>query len=221
MTEAKHNTLTATTRTATKKDVAELRKQDIIPGVVYGHGLENQIIQLEKKALRDAYRENGESTLIDLVVDDKPAIPVLIHDMSWDTLTDAIQHVDFFAVNMNEKINAEVVVHFVGIAPAVKDLNGTLVKNRDHIAIKCLPGDLISEVEVYLTSLANFEDSIHISDLQFPEAVEVLDAPELTLATVAPPRTAEEIAALDEDVTEDVEAVEGASEETAEEETKE
>ena len=213
MTASDQLKLNAKSRTVTKKQVSELRSQGVVPAVLYGHGLENRLVQIDLKEFAALYAINGESTLVDLVVDEQAAVPVLIHDVTRDTITNVIQHVDFYAVNMSEKVHAEVVVHFVGVSPAVKDLNGVLVKNRDHIAIKCLPGDLVAEVEVDLGALATFEDSIHIEDIILPDTVEVLDSPTLTVATVTPPRTEEELAALDEEVTVDVDSVEGAAEE--------
>ena len=205
-------TLQATTREQRKKQVRALRKESLVPGVVYGHGQNNQHITLKSKELIDVYRLTGESTLLDLAIDEGTPLKVLVQSIDRNGITDDIEHVDFYAVNMKEAIHTEVPLVFVGEAPAVRELNGVLVKNRDHVAIKCLPNDLISEYEIDVSGLATFEDAIHVSDVKLPDTIEVLDEPELTIATVSPPRTEEELASLDEQVSEDISQVEGAAE---------
>lgn len=216
MSEKQEIRLEAQTRTHEKKHVRQLREQGIIPAVVYGHGAENRNVQVKLQDLERVYKNAGENTLIELAVDGKDTIPVLIHDVSHDAITDYIQHVDFYAVNMKEKIHAEVVLHFVGIAPAVKELGGTLVKSKDYIAVKCLPEDLISEQEIDISVLKTFEDSIYVKDVSFPNTIEVLDDDEEVLASVAPPRTEEELAELNQAVSEDISKVEGVADKPAE-----
>lgn len=220
MTNTETVTLNVTTRTERKKKVAELRNEGIVPGVLYGHNRENQVIQVEAKALLSAYQQSGENTLLNLTVDGSPAVQVLIHQVDRNYITHEIEHVDFFAVNMKEEVNAEVILHFVGEAPAVKAHGGVLVKNRDHITIKCLPENLISEMEVDISVLSTFEDSIHVKDLSFPDTVTVLDDSAELVINVSPPRTEEELAALEETVNEDVSAVAGVESEAATDETK-
>ncbi len=209
MSEKQEIRLEAQTRTHEGKKVRQLREQGIVPAVVYGHSKESKNIQLKLRDLERAYKNAGENTLIDLVVDNDSPIRVLIHDVSHDAISDYIQHVDFYAVNMSEKIHAEVVLHFVGISPAVKEAGGTLMKTKDSIEIKCLPQDLISEKEVDISALKTFEDAIHVRDIEFPASVEVLDDSEEILASVAPPRSEEELAELNQTVTEDISKVEG------------
>lgn len=218
MSEKHAISLAAQSRTHQKKQVSHLRKAGIIPGVVYGHGKDTQSVQIKLFDIDRIYKSAGESTLIDLSIDEQSPIKVLIHDIAHDIITDTIQHVDFYAVNMKEKIHAEVVLHFIGVSQAVKEAGGTLVKNKDHIAIKCLPQDLISEKEIDIASLGTFEDVIHVSDITFPEGIEVLDEPENVIALVTPPRTEEELAELNQVVTEDVSAVEGIADKPADEE---
>lgn len=207
--------LSAELREATRKSVAELREKGLIPGVVYGHEVENQMVQVPLKALQDAYSAAGESTLVNLTIGDQAAVPVLIHDVEYEPLTHVLQHVDFYVVNMKEEVTAEVPLNFVGVSMAVKSMGGVLVKTKDHLTIKCLPQDLLSEIEVDISSLATFDDVIHVSDISVSDKVEVQDTPEDLVATVSAPRTAEELAELDSEVNEDVSSVEGAEEKKA------
>jgi large subunit ribosomal protein L25 len=131
MLEKQEIRLEAQSRTHEGKKVRQLREQGIVPAVVYGHGKTSHNVQIKLRDLDRVYKNAGENTLVDLVIDNESPIRVLIHDVSHDVITDYIQHVDFYAVNMHEKIHAAVVLHFVVIAPAVKEAGGTLVKTKD------------------------------------------------------------------------------------------
>ena len=209
MTNAEHLALKAATRTLRKKHVKALRSKRIIPGVVYGSKTQAQSIEMPLQDLTTVYSKGGESTLIDLSIDNQNPIKVVIQAIDRNFVSHDIEHVDFYAVDMAKTIHAEVILHFTGESPAVKGLGGTLVKNRDHITIKCLPQDLVSEITIDISGLKTFEDAIHINDLNLPNTVEILDAVDETIALVAPPRSEEELAALNEVASEDISKVEG------------
>lgn len=206
--------LNVTTRESRKKQVQQLRDQGIIPGIVYGHKKDNKIVQVALKDLQKAYREAGESSLIDLVIDAETPLKVVIHAIDKDHVTDAIQHVDFYAVTMTEKIHSEVMLNFIGEPPAVKTLGGIFVKNKDHLNIVCLPGALIKQLDVDCTILKTFDDVIYIKNIPLPDGVEIDGNVEDIVAVVTPPRSDEEIAALSQSVSEDVSKVEGVTKPT-------
>src|SRR5882672_4069706 len=120
--------IAATKREVTGKHVKKLRTAGKLPAVLYGHNVETQSIELAEKDFAKAFKTAGESTLINLVVDGKIQ-PVLIHDVQHHYLNDQAIHVDFYAVNMDEKLKVRVPIHLTGEAGAVKNLGGTLVKN--------------------------------------------------------------------------------------------
>jgi large subunit ribosomal protein L25 len=206
--------LQAQSRSVIGKKVAQLRADGITPGVVYGHGKETVSIQLEQVALDKIYAQAGRGSLINLTIDNQPAIPVVIQELSRNRLTDAAEHVDFHAVRMDQTITAQVSLIFAGESAAVKAMGGTFVKNKDHITVKCLPSQLIKELTIDISTLATFEDSIKINSLKLPDGVQVMDQPDDIIALVKPPRTDEELAALNSSVTEDVSKVEGVVKET-------
>ena len=185
-----------------------LRNESQVPGVVYGAGIDSMNIAVDHNTLVKLFRTAGESTLIEMQVEGGKAVNVLIQDIQRDPLRDDIIHADFRAVDMNKLIEAEVKLKFVGEAPAVKALGGTLVRPMESLLIKALPKDLISVLEIDLSKLETFDDVARVSDLAVPEGVEILEEQHRTLALVAPPRTEEEIAALDEAVETDVAGVE-------------
>ncbi len=213
MTEDQKIALSAKTRELQKKQVQQLRDEAIIPAVLYGHVDSNAKLQINKKELLLAYEKAGGNTLIDLSIDEAEPIKVIIQDLQTDVITDNIQHVNFYAVNMKEKITVDVVLNYVGVAPAVKQLGGTLVKNKDVISVQCLPQDLIKEIDVDIASLETFENTLTVADVKFPDTIEVLDEADRVLAIITPPRSEEELAGLDEAVSEDVSEVEGVEKE--------
>jgi len=195
------------------------KKEDQIPAILYGRGIDNEMLWLDRKDFLKAYKEAGESTLVDAQVGDE-ARSVLIHDVQTHPLTGEVIHVDLYQVRMDEKIETDIELEFTGIAPAVKELGGTLVKSLDKIPVRCLPGDLIGNLEVDISNLKTFEDHIYIKDLNIPEGIEVLLEEDTVVALVTPPRTQAEMDKLDEEVDGDISQVEG-MEETAEEESAE
>lgn len=198
-----------------------LREKGFIPAVLYGKGIRNMALEVGYKDFVEILGKAGSSTILDLDIKGKKH-NVLIQDFATDPITDKYIHVDFYQVRMDEAIEAKVVLKFIGVSPAVKDMEGVLVKNVAEVEVKALPKDLPSEVVIDISSLKTFDDVIKIKDLKISDKVEVLEGQNEVIATVTPPRTEEELEKLNEEVTEDVEEVEGVKEEEKEgEETEE
>lgn len=209
--------LPAQTRTIHGKQVATLRQQGIIPAVVYGHGRDTISLQVNARDFAKVYAEAGRGSLINLSIDQGTVIPVVVQELSTNHVNDNMEHIDFHAVRMDEEITSQAVLVFTGEAPAVKTLGGTFVRNKDHVTIKCLPSKLVKEFTVDISALATFEHSLKVQDLVAPEGVKIMDQPGDILASVEAPRSDEELAALNQAVTEDVSKVEGVVKPTAEE----
>ena len=196
----------------------KIRSTGFIPAVVYGNDVKNINIALDKTEFMQIYRHAGTSNLIDLNIADQDKFKTLIHDTQTDPIHNEIIHVDFYKVNMKEKIHTEIPLKFVGDSKAVLELEGSLITPKDAIEVECLPADLIPEIEIDVSVLNDFEKNIRISDLRLPDTIEVQDDPEEVIAFVEEPRSEEEMAELEEEVKEDVGAieVEHAGEEVAE-----
>lgn len=181
-----------------------------IKGVVYGPELkENKIVWVKLQDFNKAYKEAGKSTLVDLnLEDEKENLSVIFHDMQYDGLTSDLTHIDFYKVKMGEKIDTTIKLEFVGEPPAVKEKGGILVKSFSFLEARCLPKDLVSEIEVDLSELKDFDDSISIEKIKVPAGIEITNNPEMTVVSIARPRTEEEIEKLDEKVEMDVDKVE-------------
>lgn len=194
--------LKAEKRGVSGRKVKNLRKDGLLPGVVYGRGFEPQSIQLKYGEFEKAFRLAGESTLVNLIIGEK-IHPVIIHEAATDPVSDKFIHADFYKVRMDEKISADVKLFFTGESLAVKDLGGILVKSLDEVEVEALPGDLPHEIEVDISALKNFESDIKVKDLKVSDKVEILSNPEETVATVQEPRSEKE---LEEATTAPVEA---------------
>lgn len=186
--------LDATKRELTGKQVSQLRAAGQLPAALYGFGTDNTPVSLDSKAFKKVYREAGSNGLVQLNLDGK-TVQVLIHDVQVHPVTDALLHADLYAVNLKEAVETEVPLSFVGTAPAVKELAGNFVANRHAIEVKALPAEIPAEIEVDITVLATFEDSIRAKDLVIPPGVELLTDPEETIAFVEEPMSEEELKA--------------------------
>lgn len=221
--------LSAKVRKILGKKVKSLRKKGLIPAVLYGAKVKPIPLEVDYNEFEKLYKEAGESTIIKLKVEDSDSKTneknVLIHDVVRDPISNKFTHIDFYAIRMDKPITAEIPLVFEGEAPAVKELDGVLVKNIFHLEVKALPANLPRELKVDISSLKTFDDIIHIKDIEVPEGVEILANPDEVVALVTPPRTEEELKALEEETVEEkpeeVEEKEKPEEEAGEEKEKE
>ncbi len=189
----------AKTRTEMVKHADNLRSNALIPAVLYGKNRDNQYLTVEAVPFTKVFREAGESTLIDLRVDGKEPVKTVIYDLAHDPLTNKVTHVDFFQVNMADKLTTSVALEFIGESRAVKEHAGIIVKQITEIEIRCLPGDLVSEIEVDLGKLVSLNDSIKIKDLALSKGSEIMHHdPEDIVVAVTPPLTEEELKKMEQ-----------------------
>ena len=195
-------------REVTGKGVKNLRKQNLIPAVIYGKDVPPQNLVVEYLPFNKLYREAGESTLIDLKINEAAPVKVLIQEVQSDPTTGKLAHVDFRQIKMTEKIKVDALLKFINESPAVKELGGTFVHSMEKIEIECLPQDLVHEIEIDISVLKTFEDRIHIKDLKVSAGVKILSDMNATIAAVEAPLTEEELKAeLETPITEKVEEV--------------
>ena len=169
----------------------DIRRNELVPGVLYGYQVDNQAIECAYQEFHKTFVKAGESTIIELNVGDKK-VPVLIHQIDLDPVTNKYSHVDFFAPDMTKKVTTNIAITITGEAPGVKDLGGILVRNKDTIEVRCLPKDLPHDVTIDISSLENFHDSITVADIKLSSAVTILNGPEEIVVSVQPPRKEEE-----------------------------
>jgi large subunit ribosomal protein L25 len=198
--------LVAKEREITGKKVKQLRKEGLMPVVIYGKGRTPMALEVNAHDFDMLFRQAGGNTIVEIDIEkldgSKEKKNVLITQTDEDPVRGDIRHADFLQIKMNEKITAGVPLHFVGDSVAVIDLQGSLLTPKDEVEVECFPADLPHEIEVDIAPLSDFEAVIHVSDLIVPEGVEVKDDPEEVIAFVEAPRT-------DEEMEEDLAPVEG------------
>lgn len=187
--------LNAEIRSAVGNKVRALRRTGMIPAVLYGKGIPAQNLAISANIFEKVYKQAGASTLIDLKIDDKEPVKVIIQDVAPHYLTIKPWHVDFYQVSMTEKLKVKIALKFVGEPPAVKEFSGVLLKNIQEVEVECLPSNLVSEIAIDLSVLKTFDDSIKIKDILVPAGITILNNPEDSVVFVQPPRVEEEIAA--------------------------
>ena len=143
-----------------------LRKQDVIPGVLYGQGREPLPIQVERVTLRTAFNgEAGRNAILSLVIDgEKEPVNAILKAMEIDRVRDRVTHIDLMAISMTEKITAPVPVHLTGEAEGVR-LDGGMIEHALHeVLVTALPGAVPTEILVDISAL-KIGHSIHVRDL--------------------------------------------------------
>lgn len=187
--------LSARTREAKGEKV---RTKSVLPAVVYGMGDQATSVTLSHEEFVKLYDQAGEASLIDLSLDDKDQGKVLIHDIQYDPVTDQIIHVDLRRIDMNKSMTAKVELRFVGESPVIKEQGGTLMHNISEVEVQCLPKDLISHIDVDISVLHTFDDTIKVKDLPVPATVKITNPnAEDLVAKATPAMTEEEMKALE------------------------
>jgi large subunit ribosomal protein L25 len=164
--------LDAEPRSQTGKKAKQLRSKGWIPGVIYGQG-DNLVIQVENVTLLRALREAGTTNLIDITLGEDERT-VLAKDVQRHVTRGDLIHVDFYEVNMSEKIIVEASLVTVGEAAPVTGGLGTTSLVLYSLEIECLPDKLLSEIVVDMELIDSPEKMIYVRDLSVPSGVEVL-----------------------------------------------
>src|SRR3989338_882795 len=180
------------------KQTASLRRENLIPAELYGHGIENLHLVVSKKDFLKVFKKAGENTVLDLLIDNEKR-PVLIYNVSSSPLTDEILNVDFYQVRLDQKIQLEIALNFLGEAPGV-NLGGILVKALQEVEVETSPLNIPSAFDVDLTKLVKIGDAIYVKDLKVSEGVKILIDPETVVATLTEPVSEEKEAELSQEV---------------------
>lgn len=162
-----------------KKNLNALRRDGILPGVLYGRSQESTPIAVNRKVFEKLFHEAGESTVITLTGLDG-AKQALIHEVAVDPVSGAAVHADFYAIEKGQKVTVSVPFEFEGVSPAVKDLGGILTKVMHELEIEVEPAELPQAIHIDISKLVTLEDQIKVSDLKLPASAKIsIDADEV------------------------------------------
>src|SRR3989344_6637430 len=212
-------TLKAEIRSKTDK-LDQLRKAGKVPAVFYGKKEASTPISISKVDFLKIWKEAGESSVVTL---DTPGgeKDSLIQDVDIDPVTGVPLHADFYVFEKGHKVKVALPLEFIGIAPAVKDLGGMLVKVLHELKVEAMPKDLPHNLTVDTSTLSSFNDQVLAGNIILPNGVTLLENPEEVVALVSAPREEKEEEVVPIDLTQIEVEKKGKDEETPGEEVPE
>jgi large subunit ribosomal protein L25 len=194
--------LKAEKRDVTGKQVKALRRAGKLPAVIYGRHQEPISISLDAHSAGLALSKVTSSTMVTIDLEGKE-YPTLVRERQRNYIKGTLNHVDFLAVDLTEKIRTSVSVVYVGVSPAVKDYNGVLVHNLEKLEVECLPTDLPERITIDISVLKQIGDGIRVHDVDamLTDKVVVLNDPDemVAVVTASKDESAETVAAEGEE----------------------
>jgi large subunit ribosomal protein L25 len=172
-------------RTKTGTGVSRrLRMADMVPGVVYGKGLDPVTVSVKSRDLQEAISgAGGQNNLITFIgggsLDQNIAI---VADIQRDPIKRTFKHVDLHRINPNEKLRVTVPVVISGSAIGVKE-GGLLDQAHHELHIECLPGNIPDSITIDVTDL-KVGESVHVSEITLPEGIVILDQPKIPVVSI-------------------------------------
>jgi large subunit ribosomal protein L25 len=206
--------LHATKRAASGRSAArQTRREGNIPAILYGHGKDAEPLQIEQTEFEKALAAVSGTTVIKIKVGSKTS-RALIQEIQRHPTRPQILHVDFLEIHMGEKITVRPPIRLVGSPDGVRNQGGVLDQILRELEIRVLPKDLPDHIDIDVTELT-VGQSIHVSDLDVPNA-EIMVEENATICTVVAPRIEaeeEELAEEEEDETAEPELIRKAKDE--------
>lgn len=178
--------LSVVKREKTGKECAKkLRKQGLIPAIVYGHNFDPVPISVKANELESIlHKYKGETLLFNLEVQngETQRIQAILKDYQLHPVTDKIIHLDFVAIKEGETVSIDVPLEFVG-RPVGLTKGGVIEIFMHDLTVECLPSNIPDKIQVDISNL-DLGDVLHVKDIKVPEGVKVLDDPEDTVITI-------------------------------------
>jgi large subunit ribosomal protein L25 len=176
--------LKAEKRTVLGKKVKTLRKEGLIPAHIFGKGLKTLHVSVRDRDFLKVFDETGETGIVNIKVDSGEH-PVLIRNVQEHPVTGKPLHIDFYQVNLKEKVAVNVPLEFEGEPAAVERKEGLLLMPISEIEIEALPADLPETIKVDVSKLEKIDDTIHVKDLKIDKSkIEILTDLEAIVATI-------------------------------------
>jgi len=223
--DVKKTVLNATVRTVFGKKNKNLRKEGLLPANIYGTNFPSQAISVNYIEFKRMFRVVGETGIV-YIKTEKDEIPTLITALQRDPIGGLVLHVDFRKVDLTKKIEAEVPLSFIGVAPAA-NTGGVVLTQADKVTVEALPQDIPNHIEIDLSVLKEIGAEIKVSDIPVHAGYAIQTEGEKVLVSVAAHKEESVIAETTAAATPEVltakpdAAVEGEAGATPEEEKKE
>jgi len=186
--------LAAEKRTVLGKHVQQLRQQGWVPGVMYGHDFDPVSLQFDARSLTKTLAQVSGSQLVSIKIKGtKQPEVALLRDTQRDVIRGTILHVDFYRVDMTERLTTEIPLAIMGESPIVVQSEGILLQGLSAIEVECLPSDLVDAIEVNITGLVEVNQAIYVCDLAVPASIDVLTGQDEMIVRIIEVREEEEL----------------------------
>lgn len=156
------------------KKVKKLRRDGFIPAHVFGNKIETEHVTVNALDFKKVYDQTGETGLIDLKIGAEKVRPVLVRDIQRNPVKNTPIHIDFYQVNLLEKVIVPVPVVLIGEEPELVHMGeAVVIQPISEVEVEALPADLPENIEVDITALKAIDDSITVSQLVVPIGIEI------------------------------------------------
>lgn len=174
-----------------KSAARKLRSEGRVPAVLYGKDSDAQALSIEAHEAQLLFQAiSVENTIVDLDIQGEKPVRALIREIQTHPYKSVLYHVDFYRIREGETLELEIPVHLTGTAPGVKNAGGILQQSVHEVPVRCLPSQIPDSIEVDVSSL-DVGSTIHVSDLNVGEGVEILLDPDQVICSVVTPRVAQ------------------------------
>lgn len=191
----KKHILHGSVRTIVGRKVKKLRAEGLTPANVFGKKTASVSLSVKTDEFQTVFAETGETGLIELTLEkEQTPRPVLVHHVQVDPVSGAVLHVEFFQVDLKEKVHAQVPLEFTGTPPAVEQNLGVFLTVLTEVEAEALPAELPEHIAVDVSGLVEVNQELKVSDLDVPKGVTVLTDAGLTVVKIGALTKPEEVA---------------------------
>ncbi|AQX73693.1 50S ribosomal protein L25/general stress protein Ctc [Dehalococcoides mccartyi] len=163
-----------------------IRAQGLTPVHIFGHGLKSLALQADTLELESTINRAGSSHLVNIKLDtDKKTRKVFIREIQRNPIKGYLEHVDFYQINLKEKVTAEIPIHFSGESSLLKEKGHKLIAPFTHLTVEALPDDLPPEIHIDLSQFDTLEKDLYIKDIILPGGAKILNEADLLVAKVS------------------------------------
>lgn len=182
----KISTVTAKPRTGkfNKNHARRVRREGLIPAVIYGAGQPSVAVAVDPKIItRILHSDSGHNSIFDLAIEGAGSGKAMIVDWQNEPIKGHLLHIDLKRIAMDKKMTVSVPVQLTGTAAGVKNSGGILLHALHEVEVECLPGDIPSHIDVDVSNL-EMNQSLHVSDLPHSDKIKFLVDEDAVVASV-------------------------------------
>ena len=165
--------------------VKALRRKDVVPGIIYGHGIDPIAVQFDSREVEKSITQAGTSSTVQVYIEGThdPYLAIF-RDVQYHVTRRNVIHLDLQALNIKETVRVPVTVVLIGESPAVEELDGMLLHILNELEIEALPMALVPSIEIDIAVLTEIGQSITVGDIVPPPGVTILNARHETVVQV-------------------------------------